>query len=144
MSFERFRSVLYEPTQAHQLLGSIWRAAKPWLLAGHRLVVTVEQEPLSLTQRQKFYAMCGDFARSGIPWAGSERTKDEWAVLLISGHAIATKHEAEVIRGLEGELVNMRETMSTMPKQRASSLIEYTLAEGPKLGVQFRDHEVTA
>jgi hypothetical protein len=59
---------------------------------------------------------------------GKVRTPQEWKTLLVSGHAIATGYGAEVIAGLEGELVNIREPTSKMSVKRGSSLIEYTLA----------------
>lgn len=106
--------------------------------------VIVEEKPRSLSQNAKFHAMCEDIARSGMQWAGVTRDATEWKVLLISGHAIATKREVEVVRGLEGELVSIRESSADMRGSRMSSLIEYTLAwcaeHGIELtGVQLRE-----
>ena len=61
-------------------------------------------------------------------WDGKKRTKDEWKVLLISAHQEATGGNIEVIVGLEGEMVQIRESMATMGKLRTNSLIEYTQA----------------
>jgi hypothetical protein len=61
-------------------------------------------------------------------WAGKKRTADQWKVLLVSGHATATKEGAEMVPGLEGEFVNIRESTALMSVRRSSSLIEYTLA----------------
>lgn len=79
-------------------------------------------------QNAKFHAMCSDLAKAGIPWAGKPRTAEQWKVLLVSGHAMATKHGAEIVPGLEGEFVNIRESTALMSVQRSSSLIEYTAA----------------
>ena len=59
---------------------------------------------------------------------GKRRTADEWKVLLVSGHSVATKRGAEIVPGLEGEFVNLRESTASMDKARGSSLIEYTMA----------------
>jgi hypothetical protein len=144
MSFGRTRVHLFNAHQGHGALMAIWTTIKPYLIAGHRLVVTVEPEKRSLPQNDKFHAMCEDFARSGVEWMNKRRTKDQWKVLLVSGHAIATKEGAEVVPGLEGEFVNIRESTASMSKARGSSLIEYTLAAGVRMGVKFRDQEVTA
>lgn len=88
-------------------------------------------------QNAKFHAMCGDLAKAGIPWAGKPRTAEQWKVLLVSGHAMATKHGAEIVPGLEGEFVNIRESTALMSVQRSSSLIEYAAAF-------MAAHEVTA
>lgn len=69
-----------------------------------------------------------------MEWAGKRRTAEQWKVLLVSGHAVATKHGAEMVPGIEGEFCNLRESTARMSKSRLSSLIEYAEAfvhEGP-------------
>lgn len=125
---DRFTARLWNAQQGHQAIEAAWGYAKPLLLAEHRLVLEVRPENRTLDQNAHFHALCGDIARSGIEWFGKTRKADEWKVLLVSGHAKATKQEADVVPGLEGELVNLRESTARMSRQRASSLIEYTLA----------------
>lgn len=94
--------------------------------AGHEVVV---KEPTrNADQNAKFHAICGDIARAGVLWAGKKRTAAQWKVLLVSGHATATKEGSEMVPGLEGEFVNIRESTALMSVRRSSSLIEYTLA----------------
>lgn len=76
----------------------------------------------------KFHAMCGEIARSGITWAGKPRTADQWKVLLVSGHAVATGEGSDMLPGIEGEYVNLRESTALMSKKRAASLIDYVQA----------------
>lgn len=124
---ERLTLRLYEPTQAHQALLQAWGYIKPLLMAGHRLVLEVRPENRSDAQNKLLHAMLGDIARQ-VDWAGKRRTAAEWKVLLVSGHAVATKEGSDMVHGLEGEFVNLRESTARMSKARASSLIEYTLA----------------
>ncbi len=91
-------------------------------------VVTFTEPTRSGGQSAKFHAICGDLARAGVLWMGKPRTAAQWKVLLVSGHAVATKEGAELVHGLEGELVNLRESTATMTKRRSSSLIEYAQA----------------
>ena len=91
---------------------------------GH--VVTVKQSTRSLDQNVKFHALCS--ALAGRVWAGQPRDAAQWKVLLISGHAQATKSGADMVPGLEGEFVNLRESTALMSKARGSSLIEYSQA----------------
>ena len=91
-------------------------------------VVTFSEPTRSDGQSAKFHAICGDLARARVPWMGKPRTAAQWKVLLISGHAVATKEGAELVNGLEGELVNLRESTATMTRRRSSSLIEYAQA----------------
>lgn len=89
-------------------------------------VIKVAPPTRSLDQNAKFHAICADLA--GMPWAGKPRTAAEWKVLLVSGHAVATKEGAEVVPGLEGEFINIRESTAAMSKKRGASLIEYAQA----------------
>lgn len=94
-------------------------------------VIKVQPPTRSLDQNAKFHAICSDLA--GTPWAGKPRTAAEWKVLLVSGHAVATKQGAEIVPGLEGEFVNVRESTASMSKARGSSLIEYAQAFAAQL-----------
>lgn len=90
--------------------------------------VTLSEPTRNLEQSAKFHARCNDLAKAKIEWLGKPRTAEQWKVLLVSGHAIATKEGAEIIEGLEGEWINIRESTALMSKKRSSSLIEYTEA----------------
>lgn len=99
-------------------------------------VVKISDPPRTGDQNAKFHAMCSDIARSPMTWAGKRWNTDQWKVLLVSGHAVATKEGAEVVHGLEGEFVNLRESTAAMSKKRTSSLIEYTVAFCVSNGVE--------
>lgn len=103
-------------------LSRLWARLKPILATG-ALVVEVKPLTRSLEQNAKFHAICSELA--GTVWAGKPRSADEWKVLLISGHAVATKQAIDVVPGLEGEFINLRESSARMSVARASSLIEY-------------------
>ena len=98
--------------------------------------VEVREPKRTLDQNAKFHALCSDLARAGVPWAGKPRKADEWKVLLVSGHAVATKEGAEIVPGLEGEFVNIRESTAAMSRARGSSLIEYAVAFCASHGIE--------
>jgi hypothetical protein len=104
------------------------RALEAICAAQHGQVVTLADPTRNSDQNAKFHAMCSDIARSGMEWAGKRRSLVQWKVLLVSGHAMATKEGAEMVPGIEGEYVNLRESTALMSVKRSSSLIEYTLA----------------
>lgn len=106
---------------------------------GH--AVTISEPTRNLDQNAKFHAICTDIARSGMEWAGKRRTADQWKVLLVSGHAVATKEGAEMVPGLEGEFVNVRESTALMSVRRSASLIEYALAFCANNGVALSERE---
>lgn len=131
------RITLFNAQQGHTAMSSLWPEAKALLMAGKRLVVELKEPTRSSEASAKFHAMCGDFAKSGKTWAGKARSLEEWKVLLISGHAVATKQGAEMVPGIEGEFLNIRESSARMSIQRMNSLIEYTYAFGSSVGVRF-------
>lgn len=79
-------------------------------------------------QNALFHAIVGDIAKSGLQWAGKKLNAAQWKVLLVSGHATATNEGSEMVPGLEGEFVNIRESTALMSKKRSASLIEYAMA----------------
>lgn len=91
-------------------------------------VVTVGPRTRSTDQGAMFHAICTDIAKSGFKFAGKPRKAATWKVLLISAHAAATDEGNEVVPGLEGEFVNIRESTALMSVRRAASLITYALA----------------
>jgi hypothetical protein len=102
-------------------------------------VVTIAEPTRNAEQNAKFHALCTDLAKSGVQWAGKPRTAAQWKVLMVSGHAMATNEGAEIIPGVEGEFVNIRESTALMSKRRGSSLIEYTVAFLATHGVEMRE-----
>jgi len=95
----------------------------------------------SLEMNAKFHAICSDLSKSGLQWAGKERSADQWKVLLVSGHAMATNEGAEIIPGIEGEFINIRESTALMSKKRGSSLIDYSIAFCAMHDVKLRAHD---
>ena len=102
-------------------------------------IIEIREATRTLEQNAKFHAMCGDIAKSPLQWAGKRLTARQWKFLLVSGHAVVTNEASEIIQGLEGELINIRESTALMSKRRGSSLIEYTLAFGTTHEVKWSD-----
>lgn len=104
-------------------------------------IITVSPPKRSNDQNAKFHAICADFARSPLEWFGKRRSLEDWKVLLISGHATVTRAGGEVVPGLEGEFVAIRESSAKMTVGRASSLIEYSIAYAVSNGVELTETE---
>ena len=105
-------------------------------------IIEIREATRTLEQNAKFHAMCGDIAKSPLQWAGKRRTARQWKVLLVSGHAVVTNEASEIILGLEGEFINIRESTALMSKRRGSSLIEYSLAFGTTHEVKWSDESL--
>lgn len=107
--------------------------------------VTVEPPKRTDGQNERFHAIVGDIAKSGIEWAGKKRSAAQWKVLLVSGHAVATKEGAEIVPGLENEFVAVRESTALMSIKRGASLIDYSTCFAIQNGVRLNDpKEITS
>ena len=91
-----------------------------------------------LVQNAKFHAMCGDIAKQA-KYLGRTLTGAQWKILMISAHSIETGEGADVVPGLTGEFVNLRESSASMSITRMASLIEYVSCWGAENGIQFRE-----
>lgn len=103
------------------------------------MVMTLREPTRTTGQNERFHAIVGDIAKSGLTWGGKKRDAAAWKVLLVSGHATATKEGSDMVPGLEGEFVNLRESTALMSVKRGSSLIEYATAFAVQNGVMLHD-----
>ncbi|WP_439290807.1 recombination protein NinB [Lonepinella koalarum] len=102
------------------------------------LAVQIKPITRNLEQNAKLHAMCQDVANQ-CEFHGRKLTMEQWKVLFISAHAQATKQGFEIVAGLEGEFVNIRESSAQMSVSRMASLIEYLTSWGVENGVRFND-----
>ena len=130
---------LYNAQQGYQAIKQAWEFAKGWLVAGgKRLVLEVRPETRSDRQNRLLHALFADVAAQAL-WMGQKRTPAEWKVLFVSGHSVATKQGAELVPGLEGEFLNLRESTARMGKARMASLLDYVTAWAVAHGVELRE-----
>ena len=80
----------------------------------------------NLPQNAIFHAMCGDVARQR-EFAGRKRSANQWKILFSSAHRGVAGEDSDLVAGLEGEFVQLRESTARMSSARMSSLIEYVL-----------------
>lgn len=131
--------VLHDKEFKKRAVDAVWGAPD-----GYEVIVRPQRR--STDQNAKFHAICSDMERAGFVWAGKRRRADEIKVLLVSAHAAATvdtfKVEPEIIYGLEGEKISLRESTARMSVRRSSSLIEYAVAfcaqNGIRLGEKYK------
>lgn len=129
---DKKRYILVSPNVVRNAINAVMEAPNGYS-------VTISEPNRSLDQNAMFHAICSDIAKSGHLWAGKPRKADEWKVLLVSGHTIATKGDVEIVPGIENEFVNIRESTANMGVRRMSSLIEYSLAWCAKHDIPLTD-----
>lgn len=133
MSFERFRSVLFNAQQGHEVLLKLWPAIKPWLLEGHRLHLEVRADTRSQAQNALMWAMLTDLSQQ-IVWHGQKLGPEEFKDILTA----ALKRQ-KVVPGIDGGFVVLGQRTSKMTIQEMTELIDLGHAFGAEQGVKFSD-----
>lgn len=106
------------------------------LQSGDKVVVEVREKNRTDEQNAKLHAMLGDIAKQKT-FNGQKLNIEQWKMVFVSGHRIATGGTAEMAIGLEGEVINLRESTARMSVRRLASLIEYIQAWAAGNGVEF-------
>jgi hypothetical protein len=91
-----------------------------------------------LVQNAKFHSMCGDVARQA-KYMGRDLTGAQWKVLFVSAFSIEMGDSVDMVPGLTGEIVNLRESTALMSIARMASLIEYVACWGAENNVTFKE-----
>lgn len=103
-------------------------------------VVTIAPETRSQQQNRLLHPLLTDIAKQA-QWMGKQRSMLQWKVIMVSAHAIATGEPNEMVIGIEGEVVNLRESTAAMSKKRFASLVDYVMAWGAMNGIVFSHNE---
>lgn len=118
-------------------------ACREILAAPEGYVVTLAEATRNLEQNAKLHAILSDISRQS-KYHGKNRSVDFWKGVFVSGWQIAIGETPEIVPGLEGEFINIRESTTTLSIKRMASLIEYINAwcamNGVKLNDQVKEH----
>lgn len=125
-------AVMFNPQQAHKLLTTLWAEAKPWLVAGHRLVVSIKPETRSLAQNARLWAMLTDVSEQ-VVWHGRKLTPEDWKHVFT-----ASVRKLQVVPNLDGSgFVALGMSTSQMTRSEMTELQELIAAFGAQHGVRF-------
>lgn len=123
--------ILAHNTARERAIEAVKSASEGWC-------ITIKEPTRREIQSERFHAMCGDVAKQA-EWMGKKRSKDQWKLLFVSAHAVATQEGLEMVPGLMGEFLNIRESTAQMSVKRMSSLIEYVHAWGAENNVKWSE-----
>ena len=99
-------------------------------------VVIVQDPTRTLEANAKLHAMLTDISKQR-DYMGKRRDVEFCKGLFVSAHAIATGKPCEIVPGLEGEFIAIRESTATMSGKKLASVIEYIAAWAAHEGVRF-------
>lgn len=122
---------LYSAQQGHKALSDLWAVVKPYLLAGHRLQVTVRKEKRTTEQNKKLWATLGEIARQ-VEWYGQKLTAEDWKHILS-----ASLKQQRAVPGINGGFVVLGLSTKEMTKAEMSELLELAMAFGAEHNVIF-------
>lgn len=150
---ERLTMPLWEPVQAHKAITHIYNTAKPYLMAGHRMVAKLEPETRRDNHNRHFHSLIGQIAKQ-LGESVPDLADDEDAKrILISAFRIDTRNDPDLadewakfgdIRmglGLRGEVVLMGMQSRDFTIKLARAFIEWLYAFGAEHGVRFKAWE---
>jgi hypothetical protein len=115
---------LYNAQQAHTVLKDVWQKAKPFLLAGNKLVLTIEEQKRSTEQNALLWSVLTDLSKQ-VVWHGEKLTKEEYKDLLTAG-----LKKQRAIPGIDGGFVVLGTSTSKMTKAEMAELITLAHAFG--------------
>lgn len=113
-----------------------WQAVKE---SADTCIVTIAPPTRNKLQNAALHAMLSDIVKAGTLWDNSTHDIEFWKSLVVSGWAIATKAQGEVTKGIEGEIVLIRRSTTTMSKAEMTSLIDYLAAFLDTRGIPRRE-----
>lgn len=122
---------LHNAQQAHQALLSLWADIKPWLIAGHRLSVSIKTDTRSTAQNSLLWSCLADVSRQ-VEWHGQRLDDEAWKDM-----ATAALKRQRVVPGIDGGFVVLGTRTSRMTVAEMSELIDFLHAFGDERGVQW-------
>lgn len=131
-------ATLINAQQAAVALKALWDKVKPWVVAGHRLRVTVKPETRSAEQNARMWAMLADLSAQ-VNWHGQKLSAEEWKHVLS-----ASLKKQKVVPGIDGGFVVMGLSTSKMTKQEMGEMMDLIEAFGAQQGVRFTCPEMEA
>ena len=147
---ERVTMQLWEPVQAHKAFMHLYNTAKPYLMAGHRMVAKLEPETRRENHNRHFHSLIGQIAQQiGGDLADAEDAKR----ILISAFRIDTRNDPDLMgewakfgdvrmgRGLRGEVVLLGIQSRDFTIKLARAFITWLEAFGAEHGVRFKAWE---
>jgi hypothetical protein len=113
-----------------------WERCKPMLIAGHKLVLTVEEERRNLDQNALLHALLNDVAEQ-CEWGGRKWDTDDWKRLLTAGWLRARKESPVMVPAIDGQGFDVlyRRT-SQLSKAECAELIDYIQAWAAERGIR--------
>ena len=125
-------ALLIDAQQANKRMNALYRDAKAWLIAGHRLIITIKPETRSSAQNARMWILLNALSKQ-VDWHGQKLTAAEW-----KDACTAALKQQRVIPGLNGSgFVVLGSSTSAMSRAEMVELQDFIEAFGAQHGVDF-------
>lgn len=135
----RHTVIMHNATQGHEVLRRLWDVAKPWLLAGHKLVVTAQEETRNSAQNALMWTLLQAFSEQ-LEWPVNGRMvklePEEWKDVLSAAYKQET---ARLAMGLNGGVVMLGLRTSKMGKRQFAEFLDFIQATAALRGVALNE-----
>lgn len=150
---ERLTMPLWNPVQAHKAITHIYNTAKPYLMAGHRMVAKLEPETRRDNHNRHFHSLIGQIAQQMGERVPDLADAEDAKRILISAFRIDTRNDSDLAgewakfgdvrmgRGLRGEVVLMGIQSRDFTIKLARAFIAWLYAFGVEHDVRFKAWE---
>lgn len=134
---DSIRIEMFNAQQGHVALTRAWESAKPLLLAGQRLVLTVKPATRTDDMNARLHATISDVAKQ-LEWAGAKRDVETWKRLLTAAWLRARGEALEILPAVDGKGVDIVfQRTSKLSQRDCGELTEFIYAWGSEHGVKF-------
>ena len=120
-------TTLYNAQQGHEVLTKLYAWAKPRLIAGQRLVVSIEEEKRSTEQNNTMWSCLTDISKQ-VEWHGKRMTAEAWKDFLT-----AHLQGQELVPNMDGNgfvVIGKGKSTSKMSKAELGAVIDLCHAFG--------------
>lgn len=101
-------------------------------------VCKIEAPKRTLDANAKFHAMLADIVKAGFKHDDHAYDIDDLKTLFVSSWMIQTGRRSQIVKGFEGEAVQLRRSTTTFSKQEMGELIELVEAFCAQHGIKLR------
>ncbi len=137
----RHSTTLYSPQQAHTEFRALEVFARPWLIAGHRLMAIIQSETRSTAQNNAQWPYLEAFSQQLLWPVNGEMVRmeaEDWKDVLT---AAFRRETVRVAMGLNGGVVMLGVRTSKMLKPEFSEWLEFLKATAADRGVTVYEDE---
>ena len=102
-------------------------------------LVKIGAPPRTLKQTSRFYALCGDVARTSVTWGDEHPDKEGWHDLFLFGFHTLKGRAPRLMLGLEGERMCLSKHIRDLGEADTTELIDYAEAWCVMHGISIRE-----